>query len=550
MKTKFALVLICALTAVSAARAQDLDVLKVIPASADAFVVVGKLGDLDKKFTALTKRLGVGAIPLLQTATAATGIGEGIDKNGSAAAIVFAAFGQMPVAVVALPVSDFDKVVKATDAKDDGDGVYTFALLANGKQMSLAKKGGYAFITPADDKKTLLKVIKSANAVAPAKSLQTWLASQEIAAVVLEKSLKSYAMLASKLIPDEIPGVPPEQQDALKGQIEWARGLLDSVSEEGTYLALGGRIDAQDNVQVGLLAGYTKDGRFGKNAASPKVHPLAGLPSDPYAMVFGAALSSDWLKSFMASSAEMNKAYYKLSDAELKELTKCWEDNLKGVESVGFGMQLPKGKAPLFSGGVGVFKVTDSKEYLKSYAENMLKSNKIMKIKGTSTSVMLGEFPAIEMVMDAKSLVKEDVPDAEKMFEKFFGSDKITTTLVAVDARTVLMGYVPATRMKQIAATYATRKMLTADPMTVKTLKLLPENPSLVLLLSPKEITTMVVNLAQEFGAPELPIPIPEETPPVGFGSRSDATSLEMVIGVPAEIFSEIGRLIRKAREL
>ena len=52
MKTKFALVAICALTAVSAVRAQDLDILKIIPASADAYAVTGKLADFEKKVAA------------------------------------------------------------------------------------------------------------------------------------------------------------------------------------------------------------------------------------------------------------------------------------------------------------------------------------------------------------------------------------------------------------------------------------------------------------------------------------------------------------------
>lgn len=550
MKTKFALVALWALTAVSAVRAQNLDILKVIPASADAYAIAGKLSDFEKKVAALTKRLGVPAPPLLQTATAATGIGEGVDKNGPAAAIVFAAFGEKPVVVGVLRVTDFAKVVKSTDAKDDGDGVYTFALLTNGMPMSLAKKGNYALITPAEDKKSLLSVMKSAKEMTAAKPLETWLAAQDIAVVVPEKSLRTYAMLGAKMIPDEIPGVPPEQQEQLKGQIEWARGLLDSLSKEGTYLAIGGRIDAQENVQFGFRAGYTEGGRFGKNVVSPKVHPLAGLPADPYAMAMGASLSTDWLKALLASTADINKAQYNLSDAEMKELTKLMEDNFKGVEAASFGLQLPKGKAPLFSGAVGVFKVADAKEYLKSYAENISKSNKLMKIKGTSTAMTLGAFPAVEMTYDAKSIVKNEVPDADRMMEKFFGSDKITATLVAVDAKTVLMGYVPATKMKAVAASYATRTMLTADPMTAKTLKLLPENPTIVALFSPRELVTMIVELSPEFGGPALPIPIPDATPPLGFGSRADSSSVEMMLVLPGEIFSEIGRLIRQSKEL
>ena len=57
----WALIWLLAATSVTSAQ-QSLEALKVVPAKADGFVVIAKIGDLDKKIAALAQKAGAPAV--------------------------------------------------------------------------------------------------------------------------------------------------------------------------------------------------------------------------------------------------------------------------------------------------------------------------------------------------------------------------------------------------------------------------------------------------------------------------------------------------------
>jgi hypothetical protein len=256
------------------------------------------------------------------------------------------------------------------------------------------------------------------------------------------------------------------------------------------------------------------------------------------------------MQKLMTLSVQGNKTAYDLSEAEAKALAATWANSMRGMRAAAFGFQPPAvAGTSFFDGLVGVIRVDNSKEYLKTYRDTVEKSNKILKIESTAKAVKVGKFDGVEMTTDVKSLLKQNKdPNAERLLEKFFGSaDKMTTTVVAVSTNTILMSYAPAANVKALAESYAKRPMLAAAPLVAKMSKLFPEKSYMVMLISPKGTLEFAGKLAEEMGA-QLPIPPLGETPPIGIAASSDATSFQFVVAVPGGVIAEIGGLVHKLK--
>jgi len=532
----------------TAAAAHAQEVLKVIPEDADGFAVIAKLSGLDKKSQAITNKLSLPPMSALDLASKMLGIGKGVDVNGSAAVFLYMDESQPPAGVVALPVSDYAEVLKSLKAKEGGDGVSSFTIFG-GKEAVIAKKGNFALVCAAPQQPFLTKALKGQKSIlGKIQALESWLKTQDAAFVVTEKSLKLGAKTAAGKIPEELPGVPEEQAKMVKAQLDWARDFLKSAGEELTHLGVGAKIDESLNVSKTLHLGYVEKGRFSAwGKQQPKENPLVGMPMGNYLFTFAGAMSADSMKSLLNFSMEANKQMYKLSDAETKELTKATTDMMAGVQSMSFGMAVPKANEAVMSNMMGVIRLEDSAEYLKTYVTSLSKMNKILKTGSDAKAVKVAGKDGIEASMDLKTALKDNPdPNAEAMMEKLFGNGaKIQFTLVAVDSKTILFVYQPASKAKAIVDAYAAKKLLTEDPRAAQTLKNLVSNPFFVVLWSPKETAEFVDKMAKEFGQ-QLPIPAVGETPPIGIAGRATASSLEAQLFIPVEVIEEIGKLIQK----
>ncbi|MBX9680457.1 MAG: hypothetical protein K2X38_16990 [Gemmataceae bacterium] len=534
--------------AAASVRGQAIDVLKAVPDDADAFAVVAKLSDLDKKASALAQKLNAPAVSFLDLAGKMLGIGKGVDVHGSAALAAYVGDGEAPGAMAIIPVTDYKELLASVKAKETEGGVSSFQIVG-GKEMLVAKKGNYAFATPAQHQHLLVKVLKNdKNVTSKISAVEGWLKTQDFAVVVLEKTLKFGAKMAVEKIPDELPGVPEEQAKVVKAQLDWARSFAKSAGEEMTHAALGVRIDEALNAGATVHVGYSEKGRFaawGKQRT--KEHPLAGLPAGPYVFAFGGMFSPDTMKSLMGFSLEASKEAYKLSDAEAKELQQTYVDMMSGMDTMSIALRMPKQGEPLFGATVGVMRVKDSADYLKRYSESVKKLDKIMKTQGEAKPVKVAGKDAVEVTMDMKAVLQgNNDPNAEMMLEKMFGSGtKMTVTMAAADPQTVIFSYLPASKMKGIVESFASEKQLRTEGINEKTLKNLVADPFFTILWSPKETAELVRAVAKDFGQ-ELPIPAVGQTPPIGIAGRATATTTEIQLLVPVEVIEEIGKLYQK----
>lgn len=545
---------ICFLAATSIASAQNtstIDALKIIPADADGFAVIAKLSQLDKKVSALAQRLNLPPASLFDHAKQLANISEGLDRDGSAAAIMYLPENEMPVVIVALPVTNFDMMIKSLDAKEPVDGVHDFQV-AGSVDAIIAKKGNFALITQLERRDYLGKVIKSPqNIIEKAKTLERWLKTQDAAAVVLERAVKEGAKKAFETIPEDLPGIPENQAKAVKAQLDWSRNLIKSASEELTHFAIGIAADADSNAKLAFHVGFIKGGSFSKwGEAQPKEMPLAGLPLGGYIFAMGTTLSPESMQKLTTFSASASKEQLDLSEDQVKELQKIMLSSVKGVRGMSFGFQPPAAGGILFEGLVGVIRVDNAKEYLKTYRDSADKANKIMKVDSQSKAVKVGKFDAVESVTDMKSIAKvNDDPNSAQLLEKFFGSaEKVTVTVVAVNANTALIGYVPAAKMKAISESYAKLPMLASAPAVAKTMKLFPSNSFMITLINPKGVLDFVAKTAKDFGH-ELPIPPLADTAPLGMAAVSDATSFQFLIAVPGDVFTEAGKVVQQHKK-
>jgi hypothetical protein len=539
---------VCFAAMASGAAAQTtVDALKLVPASADAFAVVPKIADLDKKIGAVATKMGMPGIGVLDLAKKMLGIEEGIDKNGSAVAMVFFPVAEPAAVVLAIPVTNFEAVAKGLNAKDPEDGIHEFD--AVGKEMVLAKKGKFALAAPADCREHLVKVLKeevgNTNRV---KSLERWLGTQDVALVALDNAVKEFAKKGFETIPEDLPGLPEDQAMAVKAQLEMVRNFLKRGSEELTHAAIGLGIDSEANAKLSINVGFTKGGSFSKwGQTLPKENPLMGLPSGGYIFAGGYAMSPETMQKMMTFAASSSKGAYNLSEEDAKELEKVWAGSAKGVRGMAFGFTPPPEGTGMFEGMVGVFRVDSSKEYLKLWRDAAEKGNKILQIESQVKPVKVGKFEAFEAVTDVKSLLKNNPdPMAEEMVKKFLGgAEKVTVTAVAVNANTIIFGYVPTAKMKLIAESYAKLPMLAAAAPVAKTMKQFPANPFMITLVNPKGVVELVEKMAKEFGK-ELPISAMGNTSPIGMAAASDATSFQFVLVVPGDVFAEAGKIIQK----
>jgi len=398
----------------------------------------------------------------------------------------------------------------------------------------------------------LVATLKSTkNVVEKTKSFERWLGSQDVAVVVLDTTVRALANKLAESLPESIPGLPEEQAMAIKEQFELMRGFAKSASEQLTHFAIGVAVDGQQNAKFAFHAGFIQGRSFSKwGADQPKESPLAGLPSGAYIMAFGSTYTPESMQKLMTMSVQGSKAAYDLSEVEAKELAAAWASSMRGMRAAAFGFQPPAAAgASMVDGLVGVIRVDNSKEYLKTYRDAVEKSNKILKIESTAKAVKFGKFDGVEMTMDVKSLLKQNKdPNAERLLEKLFGSaDKMTTNVVAVSTNTILMSYAPAANVKTMAESYAKRPMLATAPLVAKMMKMFPEKSYMVMLISPKGTLEFAGKLAEEMGA-QLPIPPLGETPPVGIAASSDATSFQIVVAVPGGVIAEFGGLVHKLK--
>ncbi len=336
--------------------------------------------------------------------------------------------------------------------------------------------------------------------------------------------------------------------------------FLKSVGSDVSNISLGLKLDAADNLSLGLQSVFVENSGFAKAGAAAKAPPggpLAGLPDVPYAFAAGGALSEKAMHRLTNFGTHVLSAIAKdIPKDKLQKLEQSSEDMVKGLQGVAMLMGAGKGQQNLFESAYAVMKVADSKEYLhayKRYIEIYDDVFKDVKIPGqpnqhmTAKDATVDGRPALEIQIELKGL--DDLPEQQKKaMEMFYGPEgKITATAVAADGQTVLIRYAPPAETKQFLKEYRTQAdRLGRDQEVAKAVALLPSGPQFIALLHPPgliEFANRVLNLVPQAGGLQLP-PFPT-VPPIAIGSKLTATSLECRLVIPATTLEAIGNYAR-----
>src|SRR5262245_57232470 len=263
------------------------DALQMVPDDALGFVIINRLGETNDKLAEMTKRM---QIPLpfkpLDFIKLITGVQKGINEKGS---IVAAAFdgpreGSEPSGVLYIPVSDYKEFVEQLSPKDSS-GAVSEAKIAD-KAILVAKKNGFALISPAEDRNTLMKALKSTKSIAGATvALDAWITQNDIAGVMTPRGMKTVVAIATKKLEEErgkLDNLPPEAQ-FIAGMYDGIVGFVKGVGTDVTLAGIGGRIDQTGNLHIDARAVFAKGSNFAKfgaaSAKAPEGGPLAGLPA-------------------------------------------------------------------------------------------------------------------------------------------------------------------------------------------------------------------------------------------------------------------------------
>jgi len=538
------------------------DFLKVVPDDAIGFAVIRQIDTASAKVQALAKLVDspLPADPLT-LAKQAAGVDKGLNEKGSVGAIFLAGTGK-PQWVLAVAVADYKQFVAPWKPKKD-DGSITEAD-ANGEAVLVARKGAYALIGEATDRAALEKVRAATKDVTAAVTpLRSWLDSQDAAAVLTTPGVKMVAGLMQDGLKQAKAGVAggPAELQGLAGMLDSVDGLVKSLAGDVTHAAVGVQVDQANNVNVtfrSLFAGGSELAKAAGKVAPLTGGPLAGLPAGPFVIAGGGVYPEGAAQALNSMGFQVLKQLGgDLPPDKAKKVEEAQVQMAKGLRGMTMLWGTGKANDPLFSSMVGVIQADDAPAYLAGYEKALAAVNELLKEAKQPLGVVYGikkvqvaGAPALELTTDLTQFnpAGGNDPMAQQMMEKMFGANgKMTISMVAADAKTILMRYAPAAALKDDLQAFKDRKAgLAAEADVAKATAQLPAGAQWALYVSPHGGVEFVNRMMTLMGGPaqqKLP-PFPR-TAPVAFAVKLSAAGLDGQLVVPVGVLQGIGTFSR-----
>ncbi len=558
----------CLLVACSAATAAADDVLKSVPDNALGVVVMNRIGETNDKIRGLALRLKVPPFDLLSTAKLTLGLQEGLDEKGSVAlAAVPSSPNGVPVMVSFVPTGDYAALLKQLKAEAGDGGIAT--LSAGNKQFLAAQKDGYAVVVEDGNKATLQAVIAADKSIAAASpALDAWRAEADAYAVATPAGVKfaqQQIQVGLQVAKSQMANMGEQGKMALAG-LSMYDGLVAAMDKEIQHSAIGIRIADDGGIHVVSRTLPVEGGTLAQLAAQakpPKASPLAGLPQSPYFIAGGGVMTAASMKSWMNASFGMMRMYPggdKLSDEDIKQLSKTAVKSMQGLRSMGLLMGVGEGDEPLYGRMLLVMKTKDAKAYLEQYEASLTEMRKVFekadsKLFSFETQRMeIDGLPVLKLTMDMEPFLggQAQGPEAQKMLELMLGSGgKMDVYLAAADQQTVIGAYVtPKQLTPAVKAIQEGKPQLADEAGVAQTVAMLPKGAQWLGFLSPRGAAAFVSRLVTTVTPPGVPVPnIPEfpETAPIGFGVQLSTSGLDTDLVVPAAVLEAVSQTVRKA---
>jgi hypothetical protein len=542
------------------------------------------------------------------------GIQEGLDENRAAVAIVLPPLAEgsaLPFAALAVPVTDYDKLLANFPTAELEDGFSRVFALRGGEEgaaqsMWTIKKDKYALLmfpyamagesdeAQVEMRKKLKKLLVDRKAeISPEMGkAKDWLAKQDIGVVMTTPGVKlamgaaKQGLQQMKAVFEQIAsmqiGENEEQAAMMRRQMRIAQsslGLYDAafawIEKEVAQLLVGLRIDDDSTVRLAGRANFGTDAdwkAFASSLAPRGEKPFSGLPGGPYVGAFEGSFSGSSLEVLSGFSVQMLKmsaegeGESKLTDDDWKRLGASMGKSMESLRSMSIVVGVPKQGESLY-GAMGAFaKVDDSAKYLDNYAESI---KAVSEISEKSKNPMLGKYetkkieldglPTLEVTVDFTEMVAAMerqaggngvMKAAMKTYMDFMlGKDgKMTGYVQAVDKTTVVLAWSDKASLERTkAALKSPAQGLEGDAGVKSTLGLMPKGCQWMVLVSPTGVASVVKTFVQAIGMPGDRVPDLGPVPPLGVGVRLEKDALEKELVVPGKTLEGIGKALHGA---
>jgi hypothetical protein len=548
------------------------NILKLVPDAALGFALVQRPADADVKLQRLAGQLGFPAQSVLARLKGQAGLGEGLDRQGTLGLVVLAPKGTQvrPVAVLLVPVTDYEKFLEPLKPEDAGGGIRKIALGRG--EFVVRHLGGYAALAQAGHRDALEEGLSVAAEVPAALApWQKWLAANDAAGVVLQPGIKLIASKLRTLIGTvkSAMSVAGEQGKAAAAAMDVYLRVFEFAENEVSVVAVGVRLDSQGALRVAKRARAVPGGRFAKmlTKAKPVTEGLlTGLPGEPFVVAGGAAVSEAGWDELMRFSIGMMKAtreFYGVSDEQIQKMQSLPIGWLRQARSMAVVLGVGQANEPLYSNMLAVFRTDDATAFLANYEKYLKQYGDIAK---GSTSLMLpaielektrlGDAPALQISAQMKTPPGMPNPKQfEHLMETMFGpGGKLVAWLAVADEHTVMVGYTNKVCLEQaIQAIKEGKPGLAAQTDVAKTAGLLPKDAAIVAYLSPRGLLVflqrMVAAVAPPQAAAKIRLPEFPATPPIGLAVSTAPGELRAELVVPPEVLQGVGQVVQKAKQ-
>lgn len=549
------------------------DVLKHVPDSALAVVVVNNVEKGSEKIDTLAEQLLLPPPSVLNLLTGQANIDKGLNRQGSAAAIMFAPREgrSTPSGLLLLPASDYDALIAQLDPGGTEDGK-THLTLAD-KPMIAAKVGDYAAFVEPSDEKLLDEVAAAGTSTSGGKvvgeqvgDMTKWLAAQDAYALATGKGIALAAdkvLEAMKSAEEQFEALGDEQQlETIKMAFALYSDLFKTAKSELSFAAAGLRGEEAGLHVTGRLTfkSGSAAAKLAAKFAAPKEKLLAGLPDGKFVFAFGGEIPAAAMEELYQWSAKMIRALpggKDIKQEDLDEMIKLSAESASGLKSMTMAMYAPQKDQPLYSSLVGVMHVDNAEAMMASYGKSFEAMNELAKkvnspfiTGGTVEKTKIDGREALEVTMKIPDPTGAADALTAEMFKKMFGdAEKVKTYIVAADDKTVLMGYVTPDAVQRVIKS-AGGKQIAANANLAKAAKLLPEGCQFVTFLSPKGAIDAMLDLVPGIELTPAPALLGDfpDTPPLGFGLKITPDGIESDLVVPEETLEAIGAAIARGR--
>lgn len=517
-------------------------VLSVVPDEALGLVVINRLSETDTKLQELTQAIPLPVPGMLAMLKMRLGTDQGLDASGSVALAVLAdpAGGPIPLPVLFVPVTDYEKFMEATGTDGAEDGITPMQLA--GAETLVGEKGGYAVITKKGHRQLLRTLLESPSRTPQAMApWEKWLAESDAAMVVTRPGVQALCQAAQFGLQqvtqrlDEMPKEIAPDMEAAVAMLGLYQKVPEFAAKEVEAYAAGITIDPQKALHLTERVRLTPEGTLRdviRDAKAPQGGLLAGLPARPLVGVFSGVITEALTQAMLEVSVGVMKAapsIYGLNEQQLAKMAEISAQSMQGMR--GMSMMWCEGQPddPLFGNIVARITVDDANAYLVQYKELLAAMNELTKDVEKSVLTHM-EFQDIElggrMGLKVTSQIPVNpamgnVPDYKKVMETMFGSGQHVTFYLAVaDSHTIVLSYVsPELLLESLDVVNGSEPGIASDPSLAQTAALLSTDASWGGYLSPRGVISFVqqaVQMSRDDGEPPVQIADFPATPAVG----------------------------------